>query len=210
LDIKRRACLRILANAWNMICPENKNVASMWLNKVVTKLIDKHLVASINCASGNDVTSMINAARENIEIMAERVGRRINKIFLPLADQLGKRKEKKHFLWLNFKQLIILAGNNVNVVATHDDEFANLSQNVRRWSCARITNNPVQGRLHKVCGNLRRLQEIGTTAHRHNNGHQNHLAILSPMRLPCHWRQSVKSFIQRVGCAVYSLAISLP
>jgi len=66
----------------------NKNVASMRLNKVVTELIDKHLIARIDCASGNDVAAMINAAWENIEIMAKRVRRRIDQIFLTLADQL--------------------------------------------------------------------------------------------------------------------------
>ena len=71
-----------------MICPENKNVASMRLNKVVTKLIDKHLVARIDCASGNDVAAMINATWENIEIMAKRVRRRIDQVFLPLKNQL--------------------------------------------------------------------------------------------------------------------------
>jgi len=71
-----------------MIGPKDENIAPMRLNKVVTKLIDKDLVPCINCASGNDVTTMINAARENIELVAERVGRRIDQIFLPLADQL--------------------------------------------------------------------------------------------------------------------------
>ena len=60
----------------------------MRLHKVVTKLIDKHLVARIDCAFGNDITAMINAAWENIEIMAKRVRRRIDQIFLPLADKV--------------------------------------------------------------------------------------------------------------------------
>src|SRR6266540_114808 len=210
LDVKWRACLRIFANTWNMICPENKNVAPMRLNKVVTKLIDKHLVACIDCAPGNDVAAMINAARENVDIMTERVGRRIDKILLPLANQLLKGKEKEHFPWLDFKKLIILARNNVDVIATQDEELANLPQNVRRGSCARIANDSVQGWLHRACGNLKRLQEIGANAHGNNDRHQNHLAILSPMRLPGDRRQPVKCFIQRVGCAVYSLAIFLP
>ena len=59
---------------------------------------------------------MKNAAWENVEIMAKRVGRRIDQIFLPLANQLRKRKEKEHFLGLDLKKLIIIARNNVNVV----------------------------------------------------------------------------------------------
>ena len=106
----------------------------MRLNKVITKLIDKYLVASVDRASCNDVPAMENAAWENVEIMAERVGRRIDQIFLPLANQLRKRKEKKHFLGLDLKKLIIIARNNVNVITTQDDELANLPQNVRRSS----------------------------------------------------------------------------
>src|SRR5436309_5945909 len=129
---------------------------------------------------------------------------------MQLSNQLSKCKEKKDFLWLNFKKLIILAGNNIDVVATPDDELANLPQKVRRGSRTRITNNPVQGRLHRTCWNLKWLQEIGANAHCHDNGHQNDFAILPPMRLPRHRCQPGKSFIQRIGCAVYSLAISLP
>ncbi len=104
----------------------------MRFNKVITKLVDKYLVARIDRASCNDVPAMKNAAWENVEIMAKRVGRRIDQIFLPLANQLRKRKEKEHFLGLDLKKLIIIARNNVNVIATQDDELANLPQNVRR------------------------------------------------------------------------------
>src|SRR6184192_3192581 len=83
-------------------------------------------------------------------------------------------------------EFIVRGRNYINVVATPDDELANLSQKVRPGSCARITNNPVQGRLHRACRNLKRLQEIRANAHCHNDGHQNHLAILPPMRLPRH------------------------
>ena len=67
-----------------MIGPEDKHVASMRLNKVIAKLIDKYLIASIDRAPGNDVAMMKNAARENVEIMTQRIGRRIDKILLPL------------------------------------------------------------------------------------------------------------------------------
>ena len=181
----------------------------MRLNKVIAKLIDKYLIASIDCAPGNDVATMKNAARENVEIMTQRIGRRIDKILLPLANQLRKRKEKEHFLWLDLKQLIILTRYNVDVIATPNNELANLSQDVRRRSCARVTNDPVQGWLHRAGGNFERLQKIGANPHGHNDGHQNHLAVLSPMRFPCHWRQPVQRLIKCVGCAVNSLAISL-
>ena len=52
-----------------MICPENKNVARMRFNKVITKLVDKYLVARVDRASCNDVPAMKNAAWENVEIM---------------------------------------------------------------------------------------------------------------------------------------------
>ena len=66
----------------------------MRLNKVVTKLIDKHLVARIDCASGNDVAAMKNAARDNVEIVAERVGRTIDVNFV--ADVIAAKGNELH------------------------------------------------------------------------------------------------------------------
>mgnify|MGYP003693881481 CR=1 FL=1 len=80
-----------------MICPEDKNIAAMRLNKVVAKFVDKDLVACVDCASGNDFAAMINATRENVEIMTERVGRRVDEKVLPLADQSRKREKEEDF-----------------------------------------------------------------------------------------------------------------
>src|SRR3954453_18161815 len=53
-DVKRRARNRVLANFRNIICPENKNIAVMWLNKVVAEFVDEHLVARVDCAPCNN------------------------------------------------------------------------------------------------------------------------------------------------------------
>src|SRR5205085_10620767 len=58
LDVKRRTCLRILSNSRYVIRPEDKNVTSMGLNKIVSELVDKHLIACIDCAPRNDFTAM--------------------------------------------------------------------------------------------------------------------------------------------------------
>ena len=73
-----------------MICPENKNVARMRFNKVITKFIHKYLIARVDHASCNDVPAMKSAAWENVEIMTKRFRRRIDQKFLPLANQSAK------------------------------------------------------------------------------------------------------------------------
>src|SRR5437870_1826495 len=77
LNIKWRPCLRVFPNPRNMIRPKDKNIAAMRLNKVVATFIHKDLVARVDCASGNDLATVTNTARKNVEIMTERLGRGI-------------------------------------------------------------------------------------------------------------------------------------
>ena len=69
-----------------MVGPKNKNIAAMRLHKVVGKFIHKNLVPCVDCASGYDLTTAINATWKNIEIMSERIRRGIHQKALPLAD----------------------------------------------------------------------------------------------------------------------------
>src|SRR6476660_106622 len=124
LDIKWRACLRVFANPWNMICPKDKNIPVMRLNKVVAALIDKHLVARVDCASGNDLPAVTDATRKNVEIMTERLGGRVHEKVLSLADQPRKSKKEQGFFWHNLKDLILFTGDHVDVIATQNNELA--------------------------------------------------------------------------------------
>ena len=92
-----------------MIRSKDKNIAAVRLNKIVGKFVNEHLVACVNCASSNDFTAMVNATRENVEVMTQGVGRRIHKKVLPLADQSRKGKKEEDLFWHNFRNLIILA-----------------------------------------------------------------------------------------------------
>src|SRR5260370_23637953 len=86
-DVKGRPGFWILPNPRNVICPENENISPVRLNEVAAKLVDKDLIPSIHCAPGNNFTAVISPSGENVEIMTERLGRRINQKRLPLADQ---------------------------------------------------------------------------------------------------------------------------
>ena len=126
-----------------MICPENENVAAMRFNEVVPKFINKDLIACIHCASRNNVAAAISPTGENVEITSERLGWRVDKKILVVADQPRKREEEEKFFLLDFKNLIILTRDNVDVIATEDNEFADLSQDVRRWRAAGLPNDPI-------------------------------------------------------------------
>ena len=52
-----------------MVRAENENIAAMRFNKVVGKLVNKYLVACVDCASGNDFAAVKNATRENVEVV---------------------------------------------------------------------------------------------------------------------------------------------
>ena len=92
-----------------MIRSKNKNIAAVRLHKVVSEFVDKYLVACVDCASSNDFTTVVNATRQNVEVMAQGVGRRVHQKVLPLADQSRKGKKEEDLFWDNLRNLIILA-----------------------------------------------------------------------------------------------------
>src|SRR6266404_2979549 len=142
-DIKRRPANRVRANCRNIVCPEDKNIPVMRLNKVVAALIDKHLVARVDCASGNHLPAVTDATRHNVEIMTERFGRRVHEKVLSLADHSRKSKEEEGFFGRDFKNLIILTRDDVYVIATQNNELADLSQNIRRGVCTGMTDDSI-------------------------------------------------------------------
>jgi len=126
-----------------MIRPKHKDIAAMRLNKVVAEFIHKDLVACVDCASGNDLPAVTDATRKNVEIMTERLGGRVHEKVLSLADQSRKSKKEEDFFWRDFKDLIILTRDDVDVIATQNNELADLLQNIRRWVCTGMTDDSI-------------------------------------------------------------------
>ena len=115
----------------------------MRFNKVVAAFIHKDLVACVDCAPGNDLAAVTNATRKNTKIMTERLGRSVHEKVLPLADQSRKSKEEEDFFGRDFKNLIILTRNHVDVIATQKNKLADLSQNIRRRCHAGMTDDSI-------------------------------------------------------------------
>src|SRR5262249_10019260 len=118
LNIKRRSGNRIRADLRNVIGSENENVPIAVLNEVVAAFIDKDLVARVDRAAGNNLAAMNNPARRNVKILTKRVGRAIYEEILPLAHQPRKSKKEAYFLWYDLENLVVLARNDVDVIAT--------------------------------------------------------------------------------------------
>src|SRR6476661_8210388 len=118
LNIKRRSGDRIRTNRRNIICPEDKNVTVVRLNKVVAAFIDKDLVARVDRASGYNFAAMTNSAGKDIKILTKRVGRGVYEEILPLTDEPRKSKKEGHFLRHDLGNLVVLARNHVDVIAT--------------------------------------------------------------------------------------------
>ena len=115
----------------------------MWLNKVVAELVHKYLVACVDCASGNDFPAMKNPTGEDVEVLTQRLRRRIHQKVLPLAVQSRKRKEEEHFLWHDLQNLIILARDHVDVIATQNNKLGNLLQKIWRRLHGGMTDDSV-------------------------------------------------------------------
>src|SRR5262245_7311671 len=143
LNIKRRSGDRIRANRRNTICPKNKNVSVMRLNKVVAELVHKHLVARIDCTPGNHFASMKKPTGKDVEILAERVGRGVDEKVLSLTHQSRKSKKEGDFPGHDFKNLVVLTRDHVDVIATENNELGDLSQDIWRRISGGMTNDPV-------------------------------------------------------------------
>src|SRR5437773_11961893 len=103
----------------------------------------KELVAYVECAHGNGLSAVTNATRKNTKIMTERIGRSVHKKVMPLADQSRKSKEEEDFFGRDFKNLLILTRNHVDVIATQKNKLADLSQNIRRRCHAGMTDDSI-------------------------------------------------------------------
>src|SRR4029077_13208560 len=143
LNVKRRSGDRIRANRRNIICSEDKNVTVVRLNKVIAALINKHLVARIDRASGDNLAAMTKPAGKDVKILTKRVGRGVYEETLPLTYEARKRKKERHFFGHDLENLVVLARNHVDVIATQKNEFDDLSQNIWRRLRAWMTDNSV-------------------------------------------------------------------
>src|SRR5437660_389554 len=158
LDVGRRAGFRIFTNPQDMIRAENKYVAAVRLDEVVTKFIDEDLIASVHRAARNHLPTLKGSTQVNVEIMLKRVLWAVNPIkMLALARDLRKRKKEKNFLRLDLSDLVLAIGDNVDVIATQHNELRDSLQNIRRQPAAGMTDDSIQCRLHRTGGNLERL-----------------------------------------------------
>src|SRR6266404_3211809 len=160
LYIKRRACFRIFTNPQYVVCAKNKHVATMRFDEIITDFIDEDLIARVHIAARNYFTAPADPPRKNVKIMAERFWRRVNQKMLTLASEPGECKKKEKFSLIELYDLVILLRDNVDIIAPEDDELADLPQKIRRRCHRRMTDDSIQGRLHRASRNLERLQEI--------------------------------------------------
>src|SRR6476660_5492094 len=143
LNIKRRSCDGIRTNRRNIICSEDKNITVMRLNKVIAAFIDKDLIAGVDRASGYNFAAMTKPAGKDIKILTKRVGRGVYEEILPLTYEARKSKKEGHFLRHDLGNLVVLARNHVDVIATQNNKFHDLSQEIWLWLGARMTDNSV-------------------------------------------------------------------
>src|ERR1700720_3939075 len=60
LDVKWRACFGIVGDSGNVVSSKNKDVATMWFDKIIGKLVDEHLIARIHRAAGYNIAPSIS------------------------------------------------------------------------------------------------------------------------------------------------------
>src|SRR5215469_9882088 len=69
LNVKRGSRDRIRANRRNIICSEDKHIAIVRLNKIVAAFIDKHLIACVDRAPGDNFAAMKKPTGKDVEVL---------------------------------------------------------------------------------------------------------------------------------------------
>src|SRR3954463_11655484 len=106
------ARLRVARNFWDVVGPENEDVAPMRPDKVVTEFIDEDLIAGVDRAARNHFTFLVATARQHFEILLQRVRRRINEVTLPLAHDLRKGEEEPVLPGIDLLDDLVLVGHD--------------------------------------------------------------------------------------------------
>ena len=209
LNVERLTGFRVSLDARDIIRAENKNVAPTRLDDVVGELVDKNLVARVDGAARDHLVFVVTPAGKNVEIGPQGLGRRINQECLVLQDHARKREEEEKLFRGDLQNLVLLRGNNVDVIASAGDKIEGSPHQVRRRTFARITDNAVERRLHRARGNLEGLEKIGANSHGHDDGHKDDLAVFPPMRFPGDGRELVQMGVERFRAALDLCAIAL-
>src|SRR4030095_9933102 len=145
---------------------------------------------------------------KDVKILRKRVGWGVYEKTLSLTHQSRKSKKEGYFLRHNLENLVVLARNHVDVIATQKNKFDDLSQNIWRRLGARMTDNSVDGGLHRAGRNFEWLQKIAANPYRDHDRNQNHFAVFSPMRFPRYRCEFVERLIKSLRCAVNFLPVS--
>src|SRR5205085_3468773 len=165
LDVKRMfARLRVGRDAENLVRPEDENISPVRFQEIVAELVHENLVAGIDGATGDDFALLVLVPRQDLEILAQGIGRRVNEDILPLTFDARKGKKEPEFFRENLLDAIVLGGNDVDVIASEHKKLRHLPQNIWRRLVHGVANDAVKRRLHGTGWNFERLQEIGPDA----------------------------------------------
>src|SRR5438128_8672878 len=126
-----------------------------------------------------------------------------------LTDDSRPGEEKEKLLALNLQDLVVLARNDVDVIAAAKNKLSDLLENTRRFLRHRMPDDAVERRLHRTGRDFERLQIVGANTDRHDDCDQNDFAILPPMRLPRHRRELVEFRIQLFSATFNMFSVAL-
>src|SRR5207248_9026588 len=109
----------------------------------VDAFTDNDRAAPVDRASGDNFAPKKKPTGKDVETPTKRVGRRVHEKAFPLTHQSRKGKKKRYFLRHDLENLVVLARNDVNVVATLNDKLDDLLQDIWWRFCARMTDNSI-------------------------------------------------------------------
>ncbi len=116
----------------------------MRLDEIVAELIDENLVAGVDRAARDHLAAAVDVPGPDLEILAQGIRRRIDEKILARADDAGKGEEEAKLLRHDPLHAVVFLRNDVDVIASEDEELNDATNDIRRRLRARMTDDPVQ------------------------------------------------------------------
>ena len=182
----------------------------MRLHEIVTEFIDEDLIARVDRATRDDLVALVLVEERHLEILLERLGRRVDEETLPLANDLRESEKERDLLRPELDDAIVFPRNDVDVIAAEHEKLGDLPDDIRLAGIRRIAcqipailaffigvllldrdlifireegsmpNDAVQRRLHGTGRDFEWLEKIGADADRDHDRDQDHFYVLAP------------------------------
>ena len=159
---------------------EDKDIGSRRIPELVGHAVDKDLVTSLDIAMGDRLPRLIDSARTHSEIPRHDIAGCEDRELPLCRDHFCEGEEVEFGVLVESQDFLFCCCLEVEMGAPEADEIHGTVHRSRQGICRRMSQHPVESRLHRSRGYLEWLQEVGLESYGQGDGDHDSLDILSP------------------------------